>query len=72
MLDRDFITTHRVGDDEIMMLRHADIVMLATNANEHGPIDGTCAVYFRMGLAVAVNATVEDVAALIREKELSQ
>lgn len=72
MFDREFITVPRVMDDAPMHCRISDIIMITVNADEHGPQEGTSAIYFRHGLAIAVNASPEDVKALIHAAEILQ
>lgn len=72
MFDREFIVVPRVMDDCPMYCRIADIIMITVNADEHGPQEGTSAIYFREGLAIAVNKTPDEVIGLIHATELTQ
>lgn len=72
MVEREFIVVPRVMDDSPMHCRIADIIMITVNADEHGPQEGTSAIYFRHGLAIAVNATPDEVIGLINAAELTQ
>lgn len=72
MYEREFIVVPRVMDDCPMHCRIADIIMITVNADEHGPQEGTSAIYFRGGLAIAVNMPPDEVVALIKATETLQ
>lgn len=72
MYEREFIVVPRVMDDCPMHCRISEIAMITVNADENGPQEGTSAIYFRHGLAIAVNMTPEDVVALIKATEVLQ
>lgn len=55
------ITLPRVMDDGPLSINPDDIRMVAANADEGGIIEGTCAVYLKEGLAIAVNYPPERV-----------
>ena len=66
----NYVKLPRVGDDGAMYVSVDDIVLIAQNADEQGPVEGTTAVYFRhSSLALAVNLSPESVLALVEERQ---
>lgn len=61
------ITLPRVMDEAMVCVDVDAITAIVANADENGLIEGTCAVYLRDGLAMAINVSPERLVDAVRQ-----
>lgn len=73
MFDLDFIKCERAMINDTIYIRWRDIRALTQGVGEGAtPIDGTCTIYMEGELGFIVNHSQEEVAAMVKAKQVTQ